>query len=86
VGFLSHLFGTTKLNADPVQQKLAAIIIEVAEGRRRPTDIVLFFQEQGWSRSDQGNRLTHALSMVRVARADLYPTAKEIGRQIYVSL
>jgi hypothetical protein len=86
MGFLSHLFGSSRLNADPVQQKLAGIIIEVAEGRQHPTDIVLFLQEQGWSRSDQGNRLTHALSMVKVFRADLYPDAKEIGRQSYIAL
>ena len=86
MGFLSYLFGTTKLNADPVQQELAGTIIEVAEGRQHAMDIVRFLKEQGWSRSDQGNRLTHALSMVKVSRGDLYPAAKEIGRQIYVIL
>jgi hypothetical protein len=84
MGFFSSLFGASQLNADPVQQELADLIIDVAERRKHANDILTFFDRQGWNRSDRGNRLTHALSMTKVWRADLYPTAKEICRQIYV--
>lgn len=86
MGFLSYLFNPTKLYSDPVQQRLAGLIVEVAEGRQPETDIVLFLHAQGWSRSDQGNRITLAASMVKVSRPDLYADAKKIARQIYVAL
>jgi hypothetical protein len=86
MGFLSFLFGVNKHNADPIQQELTKLIIDVTEGRRRETELLSFVHRRGWSRSDQSNRLTHAASMVRVLRPDLYTSANEICRQIYVSL
>ena len=86
MGFLKYVFNTTKWNADPTQQRLAQLIIDVAEGCEDGTDIFVFVKSQGWSRSDQGNRLTHALSMAKVFRGDLYPEAKEICRLVYVAL
>ena len=86
MGFLSYLFNISKRNADPIQQKLAEMIIAAVERRTNPSDILTFLLSHGWSSSEQGNRLTHALSMVRVFRADLYPRAQEMVRQIYVML
>jgi len=86
MGFLSNLFRTNKLNADPIQQELAKLIIDVTEGRRYETEILSFVHHQGWSRSEQGHRLTHAASMVRVWRAELFARANEICRRTYVSL
>jgi hypothetical protein len=84
MGFLSYLFNISKRNADPIQQKLAEMIIAAVDRRTNPGDILTFLLSHGWSSSEQGNRLTHALSMVRVFRADLYPRAQEMIRQIYV--
>jgi hypothetical protein len=86
MGFFSYLFNINKQNADPIQQKLAEMIIAAVERRANPGDILTFLLSNGWSNSEQGNRLTHALSMVRVFRADLYPRAQEMVRQIYVML
>lgn len=86
MGFLKFAFGVGKYNADPAQQKLAQMIIDAVEGTERPAKILDYVLSQGWSRSDQGNRLTHALSMVKVFRADLYPEAKKMCHDIYVVL
>jgi len=53
MGFLSFLFGTKKWNADPVQQELAKLIIDVTEGRRRASELLSFVHRQGWSRTEQ---------------------------------
>jgi hypothetical protein len=82
MGFFSYILNINKRNADPIQQKMAQMIIDVVEDRQHPVEIIRFVQSQGWGRSDQIERLTHALSMVRVFRADLYPQAQEIYRQV----
>lgn len=83
MGFLSSLFGTNKLNADPDQQALSQLFIDVAERRKHANDILGFLMNKQWSRSEKGNRIIHAISMVKVFRADLYPRVKEIGETMY---
>jgi len=58
------------------------MLIDVVEGREHPIELVHYIQSQGWERSDQIERLTHALSVVRVTRGDLYRPAQEIYRQV----
>ena len=72
-----------KWNAD---QRLAEMLVAGAEFRMNPSDILTFLRNQGWSKSEQGNHLTHALSMVRASRADLYTRAHFMFRQIYTAL
>ncbi len=76
MGFFSFLFRTGKLNEDPEQQALAKALINAVENNRgfATNEIFQILTRNGWSRSEMGNRLTHACSMTRVWRADLYPT------------
>lgn len=84
MGFFRALFGTKKWNADPNQQALAQLFIDVAESKKHSNDIIRFFkQHHEWRPSEMGNRVVHALSMVKVFRPDLYPRAKQIGEMIY---
>lgn len=85
-GLLKYLFGLGKLDADPAQQQLAQLIIEVLERRCNFNDVLGFLLSHGGSRSDQGDRLVHAASIVRVWRADLYSAAKLLCRDIYCML
>lgn len=82
MGFLSYALNIKKRNADPIQQKLARMIVDVVEGRQNPIELVIFVQSHGWTKSDQIERLTHALSVVRVSRGDLYRRAQEIYREV----
>jgi hypothetical protein len=83
MGFFSSLFQTSKLNSDPDQQALAQLFIDVAESRKHSNDILNFFRTKTYTPSEAGNRVVHALSMVKVFRADLYPKAKKIGEMVY---
>jgi hypothetical protein len=88
MGFFGSLFGINKLNADPKQQELAQALISAVEQHRgfATREIFYILCSNGWSRSEQGNRLAHAASMVKVMRADIYPQAKKLTRDLYVSL
>jgi len=82
MGFFSYALNIKKRNADPIQQKMARMMVDVVEGRQNPVEIVVLIQSQGWAKSEQIERLTHALSVVRVSRGDLYSHAQEIYRQV----
>jgi len=87
MGFLSMLFRTGKLNADPEQQALAAAMIDSVENNRGFATRVIFeiLVRNNWSPSEQRNRIAHAASMVKVYRADLYPKVKEMARHLYAT-
>ena len=83
MGFWGMLFNTSKLNSDPNQQELANLLIDAASGKKKDYDVMNFLVKQPWSLSEGGNRIVHALSMVKVRRPDLYPEAKRIGQIFY---
>ncbi len=84
MGFFGSLFGISKMNADPDQQKLARLLIEASEDGRKHSDLVRFLIAQPWSPSDTRNRITHALSIVKVSSVpDTYAKAKSIGMDLY---
>jgi hypothetical protein len=82
MGFLSYLLNIGEWNADPTQQMISRMLIGVVEGREHPISIIELIQSQGWPKDKQIERLTHALSVVRVSRGDLYRAAQEVYRQI----
>jgi hypothetical protein len=82
MGFFSYLRNLNKWNADPVQQKMSRMMIDVTEGRENLVFLIEFIDSQGWPKNVQIERLTHALSVVRVSRGDLYPRAQEVYQQI----
>ena len=71
-------------NSDAIEQRfLTELLIDVAEGRKKDRDLSSFFLERNWSKPDVGRRVVHALSKIRVQRADLYARAREIVEPIY---
>jgi hypothetical protein len=84
MGWFRYTFSINKWNADPDQQALARLFIDYAERRKSPQDVFAFLEKQigKWPRKELEDRITHALSMVRVYRVDLYPIAKELGQLI----
>lgn len=88
MGFFSSLFQTSKLNADPEQQALAKALVDSVENNKgfATREVFEILTRNGWSRSEQGNRLTHACSMTKVWRADLYPQVSQLTKQLYLSL
>lgn len=87
MGFFGSLFSTGKLNADPRQQALAKALVDAVEKNNgfATREIFELLHSNGWSRSEQGNRLVHAASMTKVWRADLYPRVKELAHSLYTS-
>ena len=79
-------FLTKKLRAEPVQQELAILLIAVLEGRTSVSNIMDYMERQRWSKIDQGDRLRHALSLVKTDRGELYRGARQICSLIYRSL
>jgi hypothetical protein len=88
MGFLSSLFQTGKLNSDPQQQALAQALLHAVEQNRgfATREIFNVLHSNGWSRSEQGNRLVHAASMTKIWRPDLYPQTKALAQSLYTSL
>lgn len=88
MGFFSSLFQTGKLNADPEQQALANALIDSVVNRRglASKEIFEILSRNRWSRSEQGNRLTHACSMTKVWRPDLYPQVAKLSKDLYMAL
>lgn len=88
MGFFSSLFQTGKLNSDPEQQALARALLDSVENNHghAKREIFEILVRNGWSRSEQGNRLTHACSMTKVWRPDLYPQVAKLAKALYLSL
>lgn len=96
MGILSVLFSTARWNNDPNSKELARLILEAgnysasggAVGRsldvRKMVDVI---HGAGWSRKEAKNRIVHAVSMIKpVADKEAYEAARELCREIYVSL
>lgn len=80
MGFLSSLFGVTKMNADPDQQAFAKLLIEATEDSGKYNELIRWLVKQPWSPSETRTRITHALSIVKIASVpDIYAKAKQIG-------
>jgi hypothetical protein len=88
MGLFRYTFSIKKWNADPDQQALAQLFIDYAEHRKSREDVFGFLEKQigTWPREECEDRITHALSMVRVYRVDLYPIGKELGQLIIADL
>jgi hypothetical protein len=82
IGFFRYVSSIPKLNREPEQQELARLFIDCAEGRKSWEAIFEFAVPREWSRDERELRITHALSLVKVQRRDLYAIASEHGRAI----
>lgn len=79
MGFLSSLFGVSKMNADPDQQLFARMFIEAAESGSM-TKLTNWLIKQPWNAAETRNRIVHALSIVKVSSVPAtFARAKEIG-------
>jgi len=85
MGFFQKFFQTKRMNADPEQQALAELLIDHAEGPLVKIVVMNWLEEKGWPNSEAGDRLIHALSMVKIARPDVYIAAKAAAHDIYVN-
>jgi hypothetical protein len=79
--FFRSLFRAGKLNADPVQQQLAQLMIEGAEGPMGSANIRGFVLDQNWTPSEEEDRIYHAVTMAGMKRPDLYHTLKRMGKE-----
>jgi hypothetical protein len=87
MGFFRSLFRKGKLNVDPRQQALAQAMIASAERNTyASSEAFNILRSNGWSRSEQGNRLAHATSMTKDWRPELFPKVKEIASLLNSSL
>ena len=68
------------------QRSLTQLLIDVAEGRKKDRDLKSFLLQCAWSKPNAGRRVVHALSKVKLHRADLYQRAREIVEPIYMAL
>jgi hypothetical protein len=82
VGFFRYAFSIQKLNREPEQHELAQLFIDYADGRKPWEAIFEFLEPRQWPRDVRELRITHALSLVKVHRRDVYPQASELGRLI----
>jgi hypothetical protein len=63
MGFLSSLFGISKMNADPDQQRLARMLIEAAEDSSKHVDLVNWIIRQPWRDPRRGHALRTQLRL-----------------------
>jgi hypothetical protein len=70
MGLFGSLFGVSKMNADPDQQHLARMFIEAAESgdMRKHVELTNWLIKQPWNASETRNRISHALSIVKISR------------------
>ena len=61
---------------------MARMMIDAVEGRTNPVEIIMLIQSQGWPKSEQIERLTHALSVLRISRGNLYARAQQLYREV----
>ena len=79
---MRSVFDSKSANIDVVDQRtLTKLLIEVAEGHKNDRDLSSFFRQL-----EAGKRVVlHALSKIKVQRADLYACAREIVEPIYMA-
>jgi len=81
------LFDSKSADTDASNQRsLTQLLIDVAEGRKKDRDLKSFLLRCAWSKPSAGRRVVHALSKVKLHRADLYQRAREIIEPIYMAL
>ncbi|HMG78011.1 MAG TPA: hypothetical protein VK591_04960 [Xanthobacteraceae bacterium] len=80
--FFRYLFSIPKLNCEPEQHELAQLFIDYADSRKPWQAIFEFLEAREWPRDVRELRITHALSLVKVHRRDVYPEASWLGRLI----
>jgi hypothetical protein len=86
MGFMRSFFDGKSANSNAMEQRfLTQLLIDVVEGRKEERDLVSFLLQRDWSKPETGKRVVHALSKVKVHRADLYPRAREIVEPIYMA-
>jgi hypothetical protein len=85
IGFFRYATSIPKLNREPEQHELAALFIDCVEGRKSWDSIFEFLVPREWSSDERELRITHALSLIKVQRRDLYDEASEHGRSIMAS-
>jgi hypothetical protein len=86
MGFFGALFGMLQLNADPAQQQLARMLVEVAESQdpKKFADIADWLVKQPWSASEIRNRIAHAVSITRISSVPAtHARVKELGMMLH---
>jgi len=86
MGIFGALFGLSKMNAEPAQQRLAHMFIEAAESGdfKKEIEITNWLIEQPWSAKETRNRIAHAISIAKIASVPAsYARVKEIGLRIH---
>jgi hypothetical protein len=82
MGFLSSLFGVKTMNADPIQQQFARLLIEAAETGGQ-VQVINWLIQQPWSPSETRNRIAHAVSITKISSVPAtYERVKQIGLQL----
>lgn len=85
MGFLSSLFGTRKMNADPDQRQFAELLIQGAQSGSFVA-VNNWLVKQPWSPSETRTRVIHALTLVRMwSPPEVYERAKQMGEMIHSS-
>jgi hypothetical protein len=73
-------------NNDPVQQEITALLLSASQDQQYASvieQILIIFNQQGWTKEEALNRLSHAVSMVwRFADRGSYKVAKAITNDI----
>jgi hypothetical protein len=83
IGFMfRYLFSIPKLNREPEQHELARLFIDCTEGRQPWEAVADLVASRQWSRDERELRITHALSLVKLNRRDLYREASLHGRAL----
>lgn len=76
-----------RMNADPVQQRLATLLSQAGQtgdpDNAIASQIIELVVDAGWSSGETGTRIAHALSMVKIgAPPPVYERAVHIGQGI----
>ena len=85
--YIRSFFDNKSGNIGAVEQRfLTQLLIDIAEHRKKDSDLTDFFLQREWSKPDAAKRVVHALTKIKTHRADLYPRAREIVEPIYMAL
>jgi hypothetical protein len=89
MGFFGALFGISKLNADPDQQRIARLLIEAVEteDREKLVEVSNLIRQRPWSGSETRNRVAHAVSIAKVSSVpETYTRVKKIGELLHKNI
>ena len=83
MGFLSAIFGASRMNADPDQQRLARMLIEAVE-QGKNGEFLNWFVRQPWSPSETRTRLAHAVSITKISSIpETYQSVKSLAGELH---